>query len=190
MADDTPDDELPDGAADDLPVVPLDDDDVVSPEDDVAQAADSALAASAAAPSLAAVTPVAADGMGWQFDWEARRFVRNGGRPAEVRGEDALAQRVMLAIHTTRFRYALIPNEFGFDRMDDIPGTVANEEALSDFERRLRECVAAVPGCSDIAEFAAHVDSREGVFSIDSFVVITESGGVVSLGPVSVSLGV
>lgn len=190
MADeDLPNDELSEGEADDLPVVPLDDDDVVSPEADVAQAADSALAASAAAPSFAATRPPEVVGMSWEFDFTRGRFVRNGNRPAEARGAAALAQRVMLAMHTARFKYSLIPNEQGFDRMDNIPGTVAPTEALSDFERRLRECIAAVPGCVDIADFAAHVDTREGVFSIDSFSVITDSGIAVSLGPIDVSAG-
>lgn len=173
----------------DLPVVPLDDDDIVSPEADLAQAADSAIAASAPSPTIVAVAPPGPVGMTWLFDHTQRRMIRYGGRPAEVRGQQALIQRVQLALHTARFRYPVIPKDQGFDRLNDIVGTVANEEALADFERRLRECVAAVPGCADIANFSASIDSRQGVFSVDRFDIITDSGDSVPLGPVSVSLG-
>lgn len=175
---------------DDLPLVPLDDDDIVAAEDDVAAAAVSALDAAGSAPSLAPVAGPSPVGYTWLFDYGLRRFVRRGGRPAEVRGTQALVQRVMLAIHTARFAYDALPNDFGFDRFDDIIGTVANEEAFSDFERRLRECVQSVPGCSDVEDFAAHADTREGVFSVDKFTIVTDSGERLPVGPLSGGLGV
>lgn len=172
-----------------LPFAPLDDDDIVSPEADVAQAAASAIDAGVG-PSIAPVAGPSRAGMTWLFDFERGRFVRHGGRPAEVRGQQALVQRVLLAVHTARFAYDLLPNDFGFDRLDDIVGTVANEEALSDFERRLRECVQSVPGCSDVVDFAAHVDTQQGVFSVDKFTIITDTGERLPVGPVTVNVGV
>lgn len=173
----------------DLPFTPLDDDDIVSPADDVAQAAASALQAGVG-PSIAPVQTTAPTGLTWLFDYDARRFVRHGGRPAEVRSQQALIQRAMLAIHTARFRYDALPNDFGFDRMDDIIGTVAYEEALSDFERRMTEAVQAVPGFTDLEDFAAHSDTQEGVFVIDAFTIITDTGERLPVGPVAVNVGV
>lgn len=173
----------------DLPFSPVDDDDIVTPEADVAQAAASALSAGSAAPSLAAVATTEPTGYTWLFDYDLRRFVKHGGRPAEVRGQLALIQRVMLAIHTARFRYDALPNDFGFDRFDDLVGTVGYEEALSDFERRLTECVQSVPGCSDVQEFAAHADTVGGAYVIDTFTIITDTGEVLPVGPVTVNIG-
>jgi hypothetical protein len=166
----------------DLPLVPLDDTAVLSAGDDVADAAGSALDASLA-PVVALASPAPRIGTGWLFDWDAGRFVLSGGRPAEVRGPQQLIQRVQLAVHTARLRFAAVPNTFGFDRVDDIIGTVANEEALSDYERRLTECVQSVPGCADVENFTAHVDTQEGVYVIDRFDIITDTGQRLPVGP-------
>jgi hypothetical protein len=174
-----------DESTEDLPFVPLDDDDIVQPDDDVAEAAASALAAGVA-PSIAAVAAPSPTGLTWVFDFDARRFVTRGGRPAEARGGQALVQRVMLAVHTSRFRYDVLPRDFGFDRFDDIVGTVAYEDAIADFERRMRECVQSVPGCTDIEDFDASYDSTQGVFAVQKFTIITDTGERLPVGPVVV----
>lgn len=173
----------------DLPMVPYDDADAVEPEADVDAAAASAIAAGdVELPIIEEAESEPVIGRSVLFDFGARRFVRDGIRPTEVRGLAALGQRVLLAVHTTRYAYKLLPKDFGMEGFDDLIGRLPEPGAVTEFEERFRDCIEAVAGVAALEDFEAHFESREGAFIIDGFTVVSEEGETLPLGPVTLEV--
>lgn len=103
--------------------------DPITPEDALAAAAAASLAGAETVPT--AVDPPIPLGNSWVFDFDAGRYVRQGGAPVPCSELDTLAQWCMTAVHTARGASALFSDEFGMDgpqRVGDA-GAAARETA-------------------------------------------------------------
>lgn len=165
-------------------LVPVDDEDLAV-EDDVEAAAASALDDPFEAEAVA-VAPMPL-GKTWDFDWDRGRFRRHGRAPAEARGEASLIQWLTAAAHTARGAHPIFSDEYGTDRPDSPVGENAMmvEDALSDYEERLREAWTQHDRVSDVIDLKASFDPIDDVVVISDVVVVLDEDERVRFGPLA-----
>lgn len=120
-------------------------------------------------------------GRTWAFDFVTRTFIRSGTAPAEVRGQAALQQWILTALHTARGAHASCPDEFGMEDVDDWIGDVDPLEAMADFEARLRDALLVHDRIAEIDDFEYELSPADGVIFIRSLVIITDEEEAVPL---------
>lgn len=113
-------------------------------------------------------------GYTWAFDFEAGRFVRQGGAPARVTGTEPLKQRCLMALYSARFAHAVFSGTFGMDRPRGTLGAAGHEAvvAADDWRVQAHEALLAVVGVSDV-ELRAEYDAVAGIILIRDLVVTT-----------------
>lgn len=159
----------------------------VSPEEDL----DAAAAAATEDPFEAEAVEDAPEpyGRSWEFDFEAGRFKRYGGAPAEVYAERSLAMWCLMALHTAVDAHDIFSPEFGTDRpLEPIGSTGADaEEAVGDWEAKIREALTVHDRITDVQDFDADYDPAVGVLTISSFTVVTDEDERVRFGALQLS---
>lgn len=126
-------------------------------------------------------------GRSWAFDFQARRMIRRGGSPAEVRGEAALHVWMLTCIHTQVGAHPILPDDFGVERPRYPVGEVDAREAVTDWEVKLREALTVHDRISDVTDFEATYDPAEGVLYIQDFAVVTDEGDRLRFGPLTLA---
>lgn len=125
--------------------------------------------------------PVATDedegdptGFTWAFDFDAGRFVRQGGAPARVTGVEPLKQRCLMALHSARFAHAVFSDEFGMDRPDGTVGEAGGAAliAADDWRVQARDALLAVTDVVDVVLDVGY-NPVEGLVAIRELVVTT-----------------
>jgi hypothetical protein len=150
------------------------DGDPVSPEEDLAAAVAGALDAPAEATEDAPV----AFGRTWAFDYEAGRFVREGGRPRPVAGLDAFEVWCGMAVRVARFAHPIFSAGFGMDEPENVIGEAANTlEVFGDWGDRLREALLVHDRAQGVEDYDARWDMNEGEVSA-TWRVVTDAGDV------------
>lgn len=161
--------------------------------DDVVLSADEDLQA-AAAGALALpddVTPAvdpAPEPLGrtWQFDWEARRFVRRGQSPAETSGFGALEQWCLMAIHSARYAHAVFSDEFGMEDPDAPLGEFAVGEILADWQRNLVDALLVHERITAIENVDVTWDPSDGTLYLNGFDVVTDEEQRLTFGELAI----
>lgn len=112
-----------------------------------------------------------------------------GAAPAMVEGHEALAQWVMMTIHSARFAHAVFTDGFGMELPDSILGEVADiAEKVSDWGQRLREAVLRHDRVTGLENFSATYDEDNGIVYVNNFEVVTDEGDRLSFGPLEVAV--
>lgn len=159
--------------ADELELLPAEDD--LAPTD--SEALNAAVASALADPEA----PVADDepvpdprGYTWAFDFEAGRFVRQGGSPAHVTGYEPLKQRVLMAIHSARYAHGVFGPQFGVAKPTKGIGDAGLEAriAADDWRVQIREAVLVFDDVADVA-VRVEYDPVEGLLYLREFVITT-----------------
>lgn len=126
-------------------------------------------------------------GRTWKFDWDLGRFRRHGERPAEARGEEALHEWLLGAAHTARGAHPIFSDEYGTDAPDAPIGANAAdvEEALSDYEERLREAWTQHDRVSDVVDLKISFDPTGDVVILEDVVVVLDEDERFRFGPLA-----
>lgn len=160
-------------------------DDEVTPEEDLAAAAAAAVEDPFELTDV--LDPPVPLGRSWGFDFEAGRFRRYGGAPAEVVRESALYVWLLAAAHTAPEAHPIFPEEFGLERPYDPLGDIEVADALSDYEERLREAWTQHDRVSDVIDLELRYVPEEETLYIDNVVVVLDEQDRVRFGPLVVS---
>jgi hypothetical protein len=153
--------------------------------------ADSSAALDAAEAALLedpASIPVAEDppipfGKTWHFDHRAGRFLRVGGAPAPVRGEQALYEWLQALIRTAAGAHPIFAN-FGIEDPEDFLGRVDPAEAFADFEDRLRDGAIEHDRIEDVRDLDADILQEDGLIRINSVTIVTDDPEYLRIGDV------
>lgn len=174
--------------ADELELLPADEDLAPTIEEALNAAVASALADPEAPTPDAAVTPDPA-GYTWAFDFEAGRFLRQGGAPARVTGTEPLKQRVLMALNSARFAHAVFSREFGVAKpMAGIGDAGLDARAAADDWRvQIREAVLAFDDVSDVV-VRVEYDPVVGALYLREFVITTNGDVSLPLDDIRISL--
>jgi hypothetical protein len=167
-------------------LIPSGDDPVASSSDQLDVAASGALEGVVAPGPEDAPIPF---GRTWSFDFEAGRFNRVGGAPAELTGADSLKVWLEAATRTALGAHPIFTS-FGMENPEDVIGTVDATEALSDLEERLRDAILVHDRVADMEDVIASVNPDQGVVSIDTLTVITDQEDNVALLDVNFTPGI
>lgn len=159
-------------AADDFELIPSGDDEL-TPEADL----DAAAAGALAEPGDTAIEEDAPEPFGRTpaFDFDAGRFVRQGGSPAWVTGFAALAQWCLMAVHATRYAHPIFSDDFGHEFPNGPIGTVGPEavERADDFMARLRDAWLVHDRIADVQGRAVY-DPVGGSIILTDLLVVTD----------------
>lgn len=159
-------------AGDDFTLIPADDD-VLTPEADL----DAAAAGALAQPEDTPLDEDAPEPFGRTpaFDFEARKFVRQGGSPAWVTGLDALRQWCLMAIYSARYAHPIFSDGFGHELPNAALGTVGAEarEQADDFMAGLRDAWLVHDRIADV-QGSARYDPVSGAIILTDLLVVTD----------------
>lgn len=147
-------------------------DDLLTPEDDLNAAAASALEDPNAPIPVAGNVPEPL-GVSWLFDFEAGRFVRQGGAPARVTDVESLKQWCLAALNSARYAHAIFSDEFGMEHPVDDLGAAVATEVVTDFATRIRDALLVHDRISDVTDIISSFDPLSGIVFV-SFVVVTD----------------
>jgi hypothetical protein len=150
-------------------------------DDDLAPSADAELNAAVASALADPEAPLpdtepAPDptGYSWAFDFEARRFVRQGGSPARVTGYGPLKQRVLMILNAARYAHPVYSSEVGVERPNLGIGEAGIDAqiAADDWRVQIREALLADDEVADVAVRVTY-DPLVGALTLAEFVVTT-----------------
>jgi hypothetical protein len=160
-------------------IIPADDEEV-SAESELAAAVAGALEDPLLTPEITETpTPL---GRSWAFDFEAGRFHRAGGSsPTEVRGETTLAQWILASLHTAAGAHASLPVGFGMEDPNDVIGYADPEEALADWEERVREALLMHDRIAAVDSIELEWNASEGIIYLRRMDVILDEAEAVRL---------
>lgn len=159
--------------ADEIELLPAEDDIAPTAEEELNAAVTSALVDPEAPVAVAQEVPDPT-GYSWAFDFEARRFVRQGGSPARVTGFEPLKQRVMMALNSARYAHTVFSRSFGVNRPTLGIGDagVDAQIAADDWRVQIREALLVDDEIADVAVRVTY-DPLEGALLLTSFVITT-----------------
>lgn len=159
--------------ADEIELLPADDDVAPTAEEELNAAVASALVDPEAPPVVVEDAPDPT-GYSWAFDFAAGRFVRQGGSPARVTGFEPLKQRVLMALNSARFAHTVFSSSFGVERPTLGIGDagVDAQIAADDWRVQIREALLVDEEIADVAVRVAY-NPVEGALLLTEFVITT-----------------
>lgn len=89
--------------------------------------------------------------VGFDFDWQTKQYLMDGGTPREVSGTAAIEAWLELVIRTAQGRYAIYPDDFGA-RLQSLAGRkIPRGMELSEFTRQLKDSARYLPAIQEVS---------------------------------------
>lgn len=160
------------------------------PSDEIPLTPDEAVAAAVASslgdPTLQADAGPRPFGASWALDGITGGLITRGNSPVSVSGLDALRSWAIIAIKSVRYAHAIFPDDFGMVDPTSGIGDVAPQDALADYEDRLRDALTQHDRIIGISQYEAIIDNATDVVIIN-FAIITDQQDELTLSGVRVS---
>lgn len=116
------------------------------------------------------------------FDFETGRFATSGGTaPVWVTGQATLFQWIQTALKIPQGGSWLFPLEYGLENADEWIGQSDPDEAISDLEEKLPDCLLFHDRIATVDDFDADHDPSAGVITLNNLTIVTDEADALTI---------